>query len=1554
MATEVASAYVSIDAKTAGLHSGLAAADARVRGFSANADAAAARAGGAFSRMGRLMRNGALVGGAAIATALGSAVKVAADFEQTLAKLRAVSGAGAADMAKLESAALDLGASTKFSAREVAAAQVELAKAGMSTAEILDGSLTGALALAAAGEIELAQAASTVVNTMGQFGLAAGDAGRIADALAEAANATTADVGDMAMALENVGPSAKAAGLSFEQTVVALELLAKSGTMGAEAGTNLKSMLNTLASPTDKAQKLMGKLGLSFFDANGQFKDMDVVAGDLRQAFAGLTNEQKLQYAQTLAGTYGQKALLSIMEGGPKAARAYERGLSDQGQAARIAAIQNDTLAGKIEQLGGAMETIQIKLGKALIPLLADAAVAGAELLDSIGDSDGFAAFAEGAASALSGFGQAAQAAWAEIQPLLIQLGPIAADAFNGLRGFAAGAAPVLSTTAGALADVAGAALSVAGPVVSVSAAIGSIPGVAQGATAALLTLGAAFVGLKGVSAATGLMRLGTAAAASAANVGKMAAVTSTVTAVMPRAGAALAALASPAGIAALAVGGLTAGLVLLATNGTSAAERTAQAMQRVADASRDADSAMRGFTSAAQGLKDAVINEEAALLAKQRAQQRVNQLNAEGKKGTLDYRQAVNDLARASNEYNKSRAQTGRSAVQARDEMLGVAKAYAKFANDLDAGKSTLAEQISTVKALAKTMNLSESATESLVGKWRSLDSQGASAAEKMNAFRATIRTTADQMREAGKVKLAEELDKIGRLDTRGLIEFGDRVAALEGQGMKPIQAIRKALSEIKPPKNIKLDLKDQVTPKADAAGRAIARVKQRTPAVLQAQDLVSPQIPGIQARIDSIRGKTVTITVRPNFPQGSPRVYEIPELLRDIRSKTVDVTVRPHGTAQLQELAAVASGDLSGLRKRFGGGSLDPIREALGAAGGILIRADLDVANLPEVLAEAREVGVSIGGTFARALATERTALARTVGQSNELIRRIEQLRSLTEQLGRAQAAQRSAAKGKNNGDERREAAATLARIQQQIAQAQAAFRKLAGGQGAPEALAAFDRKLAEQIRKLGARAQDLREKAEELRAAKERAFEAFSAATLGAFDADTRRMLDGVASAYQDGFRQIGGTFELVPGLFRQLTERIQAEAGGLREAMQGELTFIDKATKAQSKVIERAAQAQTKALDKVFGIQSKALEARQSAEMAAIEERGRALTASEQALANLRANRSAATIARNVAEAEASLREAYAKGMPKAEIQRRMREVEDARFAEQEAGLEKAAGAERSARDAQTAALRALAQYRHDAERESLAEVQDIVRQAHQDRIDSDRDAYQEQIDALRKSIEDRYGILIDGLERSGEAERIYLDGRLSAETTAMEDRREAERRGLEASLDQWRTHFNRLGVVVGNGNAEALAQINAFAGRFQASGRNLGQEIADGLRNAYPALKSAAKGAGVILRDFLQLNSPAKEGPLSTLDTWWDKFAPTLIGGADMGSVEAMLTHYADPMRGGSSMPAGGGYGEMHIHIHDQTLAGMSREQARRVADQIGPALDRRVTARIPG
>jgi hypothetical protein len=156
---------------------------------------------------------GMAAAGAAIAVGVGAAVKAFADFDKEMSNVRAVSGATADDMVRLKDAALEAGAATKFSASEAATAEAELVKAGISVKDVLGGALDGALVdLAAAGNLDLANAATISANAMNIFSLEGKDVGHIADVLAAGANKSAADVDQLGQALAAVRPRRRADG----------------------------------------------------------------------------------------------------------------------------------------------------------------------------------------------------------------------------------------------------------------------------------------------------------------------------------------------------------------------------------------------------------------------------------------------------------------------------------------------------------------------------------------------------------------------------------------------------------------------------------------------------------------------------------------------------------------------------------------------------------------------------------------------------------------------------------------------------------------------------------------------------------------------------------------------------------------------------------------------------------------------------------------------------------------------------------------------------------------------------------------------------------------------------------------------------------------------------------------------------------------------------------------------------------------------------------------------------------------------------------------------
>ncbi|WP_079458435.1 phage tail tape measure protein, partial [Mycobacteroides abscessus] len=152
------------------------------------------------------------------------------------------------------------------SAADAAQAMTELAKAGFSVDESIAGA-KGTLQLAAAAQVDAGKAAEIQANALLAFGLKADYAAKAADVLSNAANASSAEITDVAQALQSGGAVANQFGLKLEDTAAAIGLLANNGIKGSDAGTLLKSALLALTDTSNPAQGAIEELGLTVYDA---------------------------------------------------------------------------------------------------------------------------------------------------------------------------------------------------------------------------------------------------------------------------------------------------------------------------------------------------------------------------------------------------------------------------------------------------------------------------------------------------------------------------------------------------------------------------------------------------------------------------------------------------------------------------------------------------------------------------------------------------------------------------------------------------------------------------------------------------------------------------------------------------------------------------------------------------------------------------------------------------------------------------------------------------------------------------------------------------------------------------------------------------------------------------------------------------------------------------------------------------------------------------------------------------------------------------------------
>lgn len=307
----------------------------------------------------------ATVGGLALAVGLGMAVAKFADFDAAMSAAGAATRASAADLQALRDAAMSAGADTQYSATEAAQAVTELGKAGVSTADILGGGLTGALNLAAAGQMDVARAGELSAVAMKQFGLRGADLSHVADLLAAGAGKAVGSVDDMGMALKQSGLVAAQTGLSIEETTGALAAFASAGLIGSDAGTSLKTMLQRLTPQSREAAAVFDDLGISAYDSQGQFIGLSHFAGQLQAALKDMSAEQRNAALTTMFGSDAVRAAAVLYDEGAAGVAQWTADVNDAGFAAEQAAALTDNLRGDLERLGGAFDTALIQSGSA-------------------------------------------------------------------------------------------------------------------------------------------------------------------------------------------------------------------------------------------------------------------------------------------------------------------------------------------------------------------------------------------------------------------------------------------------------------------------------------------------------------------------------------------------------------------------------------------------------------------------------------------------------------------------------------------------------------------------------------------------------------------------------------------------------------------------------------------------------------------------------------------------------------------------------------------------------------------------------------------------------------------------------------------------------------------------------------------------------------------------------------------------------------------------------------------------------------------------------------
>lgn len=289
--------------------------------------------------------------------AFASGIQGAAEFEAAMSRVKAATDGTAEEMTALTQAAQNAGSNTKYTSVQAAGALENLAKAGLSAGDSIKA-LPAVLALAQAGDVELATASEYVTKAVMGMGLAFDDAGRVADVLAKGANATNTSVEGLAQALSYAAPVANSLGVSLESTVAIIGKFADAGIDASRAGTALNSIMSQFANPASKFRQELGAAGIVTTDFDKALRQL---------AASGPAGERAINAVGLEAGP----ALRALLNQGMGALDGLTDSLRNaQGSAEAVARTMSDNLQGSLTGLGSVWDAVVTALNTPVLPVL--------------------------------------------------------------------------------------------------------------------------------------------------------------------------------------------------------------------------------------------------------------------------------------------------------------------------------------------------------------------------------------------------------------------------------------------------------------------------------------------------------------------------------------------------------------------------------------------------------------------------------------------------------------------------------------------------------------------------------------------------------------------------------------------------------------------------------------------------------------------------------------------------------------------------------------------------------------------------------------------------------------------------------------------------------------------------------------------------------------------------------------------------------------------------------------------------------------------------------
>lgn len=371
-------------------------------------------------------------------------------FESQMAIMSTAVDPATASMDTLHDAAMAVGGDISLvgiDAQQAANAMTGLFKSGKSVGEVfgdlegymagtvdLGGILRASVDLQAASMLDLDGATTLVNATMSTYGLTAKDAVDITNNFVQTADASQAEVTDLAAAHQNAAIVLASFGYTLEDTNTALALLSENALKGAEAGTSLRAMVNQMLRPAKKVSDAWAELNINLYNSEGQLKRLPDIIGELIPALQNVSEERRNELTYILAGADGQRALNILLNNGANGWQEMEQAIAGASSAQEIAATRANTLQGAQEALQGTLDTLKIQVGEQFMPVWREMIEGLTEFYDEHGPQ--IVAMAGKIADALIG----TMDALAGLDPALVksalQLGTLATLAGGGYLAF--------------------------------------------------------------------------------------------------------------------------------------------------------------------------------------------------------------------------------------------------------------------------------------------------------------------------------------------------------------------------------------------------------------------------------------------------------------------------------------------------------------------------------------------------------------------------------------------------------------------------------------------------------------------------------------------------------------------------------------------------------------------------------------------------------------------------------------------------------------------------------------------------------------------------------------------------------------------------------------------------------------------------------------------------------------------------------------------------------------------------------------------------------------